>query len=112
MEPESAIVLASARGEVEVFARTIALLEEKLVEVHQTRDTSEVNSRGLSDVEADVEQQWEESERESEERVQELTHPETSGFELCQDIVSPPRVRSHMSEGMWITALHNTEMAE
>jgi BMFP domain-containing protein YqiC len=77
MEPESAIVLASARGEVEVFARTIALLEEKLTEAHQTRDTSEVNSRGLSDVEADVEQQWEESERESEEWVQELTHPET-----------------------------------
>jgi hypothetical protein len=28
------------------------------------------------------------------------------------DTIGPPRVRSHMSEGMWITALRHTEMEE
>jgi hypothetical protein len=30
---------------------------------------------------------------------------------LCLAIVSPPRVRNHLSEGMLITDIHHTEMA-
>jgi hypothetical protein len=50
--------------------------------------------------------------RECQERFQEFTLLQTWGSELCQTIVGPLRVRGHLSEGMWIVALHNTEMAE
>jgi hypothetical protein len=48
----------------------------------------------------------------SQEWVQELTLLQTRGSELCQAIVDPPRVRSHVSEGMKIAALYNTKMVE
>jgi hypothetical protein len=35
----------------------------------------------------------------------------TRGSELCLDIVSPPRVRNHLSEGIQLMALRHTEMA-
>jgi hypothetical protein len=34
------------------------------------------------------------------------------GSDLCQAIVGPSRVRSHMSEGMRIVALLHTKMVE
>jgi hypothetical protein len=71
-----------------------------------------VNSQGLSDAMVDAEQLWEESERECQERVQELTLLQPRGFELCPAVVGPPRVRSHLSEGMRLAALHHTEMAK
>jgi hypothetical protein len=64
MEEENVIALASAHGEVEVFARRIALLKGELSEARQARDTAETNSGGLSDVVADVERRQEQSERE------------------------------------------------
>jgi hypothetical protein len=33
------------------------------------------------------------------------------GSELCQAIVDPPKVRSHLSEGMQMTTLRHTEIA-
>jgi hypothetical protein len=72
----------------------------------------EENSHGLFDVAADIERRWEESEREFQEQIQELTLLQTWGSELCQAIFDPPRVRSHLSGGMWIVALHHTELAE
>jgi hypothetical protein len=33
------------------------------------------------------------------------------GSELCQAIVDPPKVRSHLLEGMQMTALRHTEIA-
>jgi hypothetical protein len=56
MEVESVTALAFAHGEAEGFARRIALLEGELVEAHQARDPAEVNSWGLSNVVADVDQ--------------------------------------------------------
>jgi hypothetical protein len=41
-----------------------------------------------------------------------LTLLEARGSMLCQAIVSPPRVRSHVSEGMQIVALHHVEIVE
>jgi hypothetical protein len=61
---------------------------------------------------ADVKQQQEESERACREQVEELTLLQIHGSELCLAIVGPPRVRSHLSEGMQITVLRHTEMAE
>jgi hypothetical protein len=49
MELDSAVALASARREAEVFAWRIALLEGELTEACQARDTVEANSWGLSD---------------------------------------------------------------
>jgi hypothetical protein len=72
----------------------------------------EANSKGLSEAAADAERWWEESERECQERVQEHTLLQTWGSELCQAIVGPLRLRSHMSKGMRIAALCHTEMAE
>jgi hypothetical protein len=50
MEVVSAAALASARGDAEVLVRWISLLKGELTEACQARDTTEVNSRGLSDV--------------------------------------------------------------
>jgi hypothetical protein len=49
---------------------------------------------------ANAERRWEESERECQEWVQELTLLQAWGSELCQAIVDPPRVRSHLPNGM------------
>jgi hypothetical protein len=57
------------------------------------------------------------AEREALERVptwehfEELTLLQTQGFELCHAIVSPPWVRNHLSEGMWLATLCHTKMA-
>jgi hypothetical protein len=82
------------------FAQRIGLLEDELVEVHLAREMAEENSCGMSDIGAYVERWREESERECWERVEELSLLQTRGFELCQEIVGPSRVRSHLLEGM------------
>jgi chromosome segregation ATPase len=112
MEAKSAATLASARREAEGFTHRITPLEGELAEVRQARDTTEANSQGLFNMAADTEQRWEESERECQEWVQELILLQTQGFELCQVIVHPPRVRSHLLEEMWIAALRHTEMVD
>jgi hypothetical protein len=58
----------------------------------------------------DVKRQWEVSEKEHREQFEELTLLQTRGSEQCHTIVNPPQVRNHLSEGMWLTALHHTEM--
>jgi hypothetical protein len=64
MEAENLTMLTSTHGEAEVFTRRISLLEGELTEACQARDTAEVNSQSLSDIAADTERWWEESERE------------------------------------------------
>jgi hypothetical protein len=98
METESATALASTRRETEGFAQRIALLK--------------ANSQSLSSVAADADRRWEEARRECRERVQELTLLQTRGFELCQAIVGPPKLRGQLSEGMWIVVTRHTEMAK
>jgi hypothetical protein len=54
---------------------------------------------------------WEESERDFREQFEELTHLQARGSELsCHSI--PLRVRNHLSEGMQISTLSHTKMAE
>jgi hypothetical protein len=74
--------------------------------------TTEANSRGLSNAVANADRWWEETKRECHEWVQELTLMQTWGFDLYQAIVGPPKVRGHLSKGMWIVAVHHTEDAE
>jgi hypothetical protein len=81
------------------------------LEAHWVREVAEENSRGLSYVAADAEWQREVSEREHREQSEELTLLHNQGSELCLAIVGSPRVRNHLSEGMWITTLRHTEMA-
>jgi hypothetical protein len=50
------------------------------------------------------------SERERREQFEELTLLQTWGSELCLAIIGQPWVRNHLLEGMWATALRNTEM--
>jgi hypothetical protein len=75
-------------------------LEDDLVEVHLAQEMDEENSSGMSDIGAYIERRREESERECWERVEELSLLQTRGFELCQAIVGPSRVRSHLLDGM------------
>jgi hypothetical protein len=65
----------------------------------------------LTDAVANVEWWLEESKRECREQVEELTLLQTLGSELCLAVVGPLRVRSHLSERMWVFALRHTEMA-
>jgi hypothetical protein len=60
----------------------------------------------------DADRRWEETKMESRELVQELTLLQTRGSELHQAIVGPLMVRGQLSEGMRVTAVHHTEMAE
>jgi hypothetical protein len=64
VDAESAAMLASAREEVEDLAQRITLLEGELTEACQAWEKAEENSWGLSDIVADAEQWWKESERE------------------------------------------------
>jgi hypothetical protein len=49
--------------------------------------------------------------REGAPRAGQGAHPSAArGSELCLAIVNPPRVRNHLSVGMWITALLHTKM--
>jgi hypothetical protein len=80
--------------------------------VGRAHEVAEENARGLSDTTVDVELWWEESKRGHQEQLEELTVLQTRGFELCFSIVGPPRVRNHLSEVMWIAALHHTKMAK
>jgi hypothetical protein len=66
----------------------------------------------LSDIAADAEWWQEESKRECQVWVEEVTLLQNQDSELCLAIVSPPRVRSHLLDGMRIIALCHTEMAE
>jgi hypothetical protein len=52
------------------------------------------------------------SERLCREEFEDLTLLQTRGSELCHAIIGPPRARHHLTEGMWLAALHNTEMDE
>jgi hypothetical protein len=56
MEAESAVVLASTHVEAEGFSRRMAIQEGELVEACQARDKVEVNSQGLIDVAAGINQ--------------------------------------------------------
>jgi hypothetical protein len=48
---------------------------------------------------------------EHQEQFKELTLGQIQGSELYLAIVSPPRVRNHLSEGMQIATLRHTELA-
>jgi hypothetical protein len=111
VEEESTAALASAHGEAEDLAQRVALLEGELAVVCQSRDMTKEKSRGWTDAVADIEQQLEESKKECQEQVEELTLLEIRGSKLCLAVVGPLRVRSHLSEGMWVIALYDTEMA-
>jgi hypothetical protein len=111
VEVENAVALASTCKDAEGLLRKIALLEGELAEVHPAREMAEENSCGLSGAAVDAEWRREESEREHQEQFEELTLLQTRGSELCLAIISPPRVRNHLSKGMWIAAFHHTEMA-
>jgi hypothetical protein len=112
LEVDSTVALDSTREKAEGFAQRIALLEGELLEAQWAQDVAEVNSQGMSDAAADVERQREQSERECQEWIEELTLLQTRGSELCLAIVNPPRVRSHLSEGMRLAALCHTEVAD
>jgi hypothetical protein len=111
VEAESTTALASAHGEVEDLAQRVALLEGELAEARQSQDTTKEKSQGLTNVVADAEWWLEESKRECRGQVEELTLHQTRDFELCLAIVGSLRVRSHLLEGIQVTALHHTEMA-
>jgi hypothetical protein len=98
------------RGQKALSERS-PLLEGEVAEVRRAHEVVEETTRGLFDATADVEWQWEESKRGHREQLEELTLFQTWGFELCLAIIDPPRVRNHLLEGMWIAALHHTEMA-
>jgi hypothetical protein len=83
-------VLASARDDAEGFARKVALFEDELAAEHRVREVSE---RGCQ------------------EQFEKLTLRHSRGSELCHAIISPPRPRHHLSEGMRIATLRHTEMA-
>jgi hypothetical protein len=102
VEVKSVAVLASAHEKAEGLVRRIALLEGDHAEVHQAREMAEENSRVLSNAAADAERRWEESKREFQQQFEELTLLQVWGSKLCLAIVSPPRVRNHLSEGMQI----------
>jgi hypothetical protein len=108
VEVKSAAVLASAHEEAEGLVRRIALLEGDHAEVHQAREMAEENSRVLSNAAADAERRWEESKREFQQQFEELTLLQVWGSKLCLAIVSPPRVRNHLSEGMQIWRTEKT----
>jgi hypothetical protein len=112
VEVENAMALASACEDVEGLVRKIALLVGEHAEVHRAQEVAEEKSRGLSDAAADAERQWEVSEMELWEHFEELTLLQTRGFELCLTIIGPPQVRNHLLEGMHITSLRHTKMAE
>jgi hypothetical protein len=73
VEAENAMMLASARKDVESLVRKIALLKGELVEVRQAREVAEENSHDLSYAVADAERQWEVSKREHQEHFVVLT---------------------------------------
>jgi hypothetical protein len=110
MEVKNATALASACEDAEGLVRKITLLEGDLAQERQARKWAEENSHGLSDVAADAKCRWEVSEREHREQFEEFNLLEIQGSELCHAIVSPPRVRNHLLEGMRLAALHHTEM--
>jgi hypothetical protein len=90
-EAENVAVLASAREDAEDHIRKIILHEGELVVKLQAQEVSK---------------------REHREQFEELTLLQIRGFELCHVVVCPPRLRHHLSEGMWLAALHHTEMPE
>jgi hypothetical protein len=90
VEVENTVVLSFAREDAKGFVSKIALIEGELAVEHQA---------------------WEVSGREHREQFQELTLLQTWGSKLCHTIVTPSRERHHLSEGMWLAALHHTEMA-
>jgi hypothetical protein len=112
MEVESGIALASTRGKAKGITRRIALLDGMLAEARHAQDTIEMNFRGTSDMEADANYQREEDEGVCQEQDQDPTLPQTWGFELCQAIVGPMRVRAHPSKGLWIVVNLHTEKAK
>jgi hypothetical protein len=73
VEAESAVVLASAREEIESIVWKIALLEGESAEVCQAHEVTEEAAHGLSNVATDAERWWEESKRGHREQLEELT---------------------------------------
>jgi hypothetical protein len=110
MEVGNAAMLASAHEDVEGLAQKIALLEAKHAVEHRACELAEEKSRGLFDMVADAERWWEVSERERWEQFEELTLLQTQGFELCDAIVGPSRVRNHLLEGMRLSTPHHIDM--
>jgi hypothetical protein len=62
-EMESTASLAFVCGEVDEFARKVALLEGELADMHQAWDMADANFKGLSDRVADVNRRWQDVER-------------------------------------------------
>jgi hypothetical protein len=62
-EMESTASLAFVCGEVDEFARKVALLEGELVDMHQAWDMADANFKVLSDRVANVNRRWEDAER-------------------------------------------------
>jgi hypothetical protein len=83
LEAENAVVLASAREDVEGLVRKVALLEGELVEVRRAREAIEEKFHSLSAVSADGMRRLVVSEREREERFEELYLLWAQGSELC-----------------------------
>jgi hypothetical protein len=73
VETENAMTLDSTHDDAGGLARKIALLESELVDVRQAREVAEEKSRGLSDVAANTEHQWEEFEKGCQKNFEELT---------------------------------------
>jgi hypothetical protein len=88
-EVESSTTLGSTHEDVEGLARKVALLKDDLATKHRVR---------------------EEFEMEHQVHFEEFTLLQTRVSELCHAIVCPPHAKHQLSEGMWLVALHHTEM--
>jgi hypothetical protein len=87
-EAENSVALSSAGANAKDLVRKVILHEDELGEEHRAQETSE---------------------REHQKRFKELTLLQTRGSKMCHAIVGPPWAR-HLSEGMRLAALRNTEM--
>jgi hypothetical protein len=87
-EAENSTALSSARADAEGLKQKIVLLEDELAEERRV---------------------WQTPEREHRERFKELTLLQTRDSKLCLAIIVPPQER-HLSVGIWLAALHHTEM--
>jgi hypothetical protein len=71
-----------------------------------------VTIQGLSDRVINADRRWKEAQRQCQELVEELTLLQASASVLCQAMVGPPKVRSHLLEGIWVATTRHTAMAK
>jgi hypothetical protein len=71
-----------------------------------------VTIQGLSDRVINADRRWKEAQRQCQELVEELTLLQASASVLCQAMVGPPKVRSHLLEGIWVATTRHTVMAK